>query len=556
MYVGNLVVTFRAMNRRRYVLCLFGPILAMASVVQAQTPSYDDTVRFLEQSTFGPNPALIAHVQSIGFQSFLTEQFGLTGTAYTAPNGLQPATVPATCTGTCVRDNYTMYPLQVQFFKRALQDQDQLRQRVAFALQQIMVASGITVTQPSWMSPYLNTFDNDAFGNFRTLLGDITLNPAMGLYLNMAGNNKAAPNENYGREVLQLFTTGLNQLNQNGTVVTDASGNPVPAYTQAIVDAFSRVFTGWNNCGALSSPACTNFVAPGTPDYIDPMIVTPANHDFGSKTLLNGVVIPAITGTANQTAAAANSELNVALDNIFNHASVGPFIVRNLIEHLVTSNPSSAYISRVVAVFNNNGSGVRGDLKAVVQAILMDTEARNLAAANFGHLTEPVLFITKLLRAFNTTSATTDFVLSDSYLPSGLQMSQDLFRSGSVFNYYPPDYTVPVVAINGPEFALQSTSTAFARINFVGDVVHNTMSSSGDRPTGTWLDFTSVVPHAGTTYSLTPYLNNLLMHGQMSPTLIGNVNVQLAGMSGMTTLQKIQEAVYLIASSPEYFVER
>jgi uncharacterized protein (DUF1800 family) len=556
MHVRNHVVTFRAASRRRCTLCLLGPMFMLASAVNAQTPSYDDTVRFLEQSTFGPNAALIAHVQSIGFQAFLTEQFGLTATAYTAPNGLQPTTVPASCTGTCVRDNYTMYPLQVEFFKRAILDQDQLRQRVAFALQQIMVASGITVTQPSWMAPYLNTFDNDAFGNFRTLLGDITLIPAMGLYLNMAGNNKAAPNENYGREVLQLFTTGLNQLNQNGTVVTDASGNPVPAYTQANVTAFSRVFTGWNNCAALSSPACTNFVASTTPDYIDPMVVTPANHDFTSKTLLNGVVIPAITATANQTAAAANTELNTALDNIFNHGSVGPFIVRNLIEHLVTSNPSPAYISRVAAVFNNNGSGVRGDLQAVVQAILLDTEARGAGAANFGHLTEPVLFITRLLRAFNTTSATTDFVLSDSYLPSGLQMSQDLFRSGSVFNYYPPAYTVPVVAINGPEFALQSTSTAFARINLAGELVYKTMPISGDRPTGTWLDFSSVIPHAASAYSLTPYLNNLLMHGQMSPTLIGNVNAQLAGMSGATTLQRIQEAVYLIATSPEYFVER
>jgi uncharacterized protein (DUF1800 family) len=556
MRQNNLLGLFKDLRHCRYELCLAGAILVLVSSAVAQTPSHDDTVRFLEQSTFGPNPALIAHVQSIGFQAFLNEQFALGATAYAAPNGLQPVTVPTTCTGTCVRDNYTMYPLQVQFFKRALQGQDQVRQRVAFALQQIMVASGITVTQPSWMAPYLNTFDNDAFRNFRTLLGDITLNPAMGLYLNMAGNNKAAPNENYGREVLQLFSTGLNQLNQNGSVVTDSSGNAVPAYTQAIVDAFSRVFTGWNNCASLNSPACTNFVASSTPDYIDPMVVTPGNHDFGSKTLLNGFVLPAITGAANQTAAAANAELNSALDNIFNHASVGPFIVRNLIEHLVTSNPSPAYISRVAGVFNNNGSGVRGDLQAVVQAILMDTEARNAPVATFGHLTEPVLFITRLLRAFTTSSATTDFVLSDSYLPSGLQMSQDLFRSGSVFNYYPPAYTVPVVAVNGPEFALQSTSTAFARINFVGEVVYKTMSTSGDRPTGTYLDFSSVVPSAGSVYSLTSYLNKLLLHGQMSPTLAGNVNVQLAGMSSMTTLQRIQEAVYLIATSPEYFVER
>lgn len=555
MNFRNSAIRLRAPGRCCYTLSLLGAILGHGAIAEAQTPSYADAVRFLEQSTFGPNEALIAHVQSVGFQAFLTEQFGAAGTAYTAPNGLQPTTIPPTCTGNCIRDNYTMYPMQVQFFQRALQDQDQLRQRVAFALQQIMVTSGITVTQPSWMVPYLNIFDNDAFANFRTLLADITLNPAMGLYLNMAGNNKAAPNENYGREVLQLFSTGLNQLNQNGTVVTDSSGNPVPAYTQPIVDAFSRVFTGWNYCAALSSPSCTHFVT-GTTDYIDPIVVTPANHDWGAKTLFNGVTIPAITVAANQTVAAANTELNTALDNIFNHESVAPFISRNLIEHLVTSNPSPAYISRVAGIFNNNGSGVRGDLQAVVQAILMDAEARNAPASDFGHLTEPVLFITRLLRAFNTTSATTDFVLSDSYLPSGLQMGQDIFRPGSVFNYYPPTYTVPVVGVNGPEFAIQSTSTAFSRINLAGELVYKTMPTNSNRPTGTWLDFTSVMPHAGTTYALTGYLNKLLMHGQMSPTLLGNVNVQLAGMSNMTALQRIQEAVYLIATSSEYWVER
>ncbi len=540
--------------RCRSLLRLIAPAICLAAISSAQTPTYDDTVRFLEQSTFGPNAALIAQVQAVGFQTFLNEQFGLTGTAYPAL-ALQPITVPVACTGTCVRDNYTMYPLQVDFFKRALQDQDQLRQRVAFVLQQIMVASGLTVTQPSWMAPYLNIFDADAFGNFRKLLGDITLNPAMGLYLNMAGNNKAAPNENYGREALQLFTTGLNQLNQNGTVVLDSSGAPVPAYTQAIVDAFSRVFTGWNYCAALSA-TCPNFVSSTTPDYIDPMVVTPGNHDFGAKTLFNGYVIPAITVAANQTAAAATTELNEALDNIFNHASVGPFIVRNLIEHLVTSNPTPAYISRVAGIFNDNGSGVRGDLKAIVQAILMDTEARSAPSSGFGHLTEPVLFISRLLRAFNTTSATTDFVLSDSYLPSGLQMGQDLFRAGSVFNYYPPAYTIPVVGTNGPEFALQSTSTAFARINFVGEVVYKTMPTSANSPTGTWLDFSSFTSGAGLANPIAAELNALMLHGQMSQTLLNTINTQLAKMTGSTQLQKVQQAVYLVATSPEYFVEK
>jgi uncharacterized protein (DUF1800 family) len=503
-----------------------------------------DTVRFLEQSTFGPNQALIAHVQAIGLSAFLDEQFALPATSYPSL-ALQPTTVPTTCTGTCVRDNYTMYPVQVTFFTNALTAPDQLRQRVAFALQQIMVVSGLTVNQPSWMTPYLQIFDRDAFGNFRALLGDITLNPAMGNYLNMAGNNKNAPNENFGREINQLFTVGLNLLNADGSVVLDSSGQPTPTYAPAIVTAFSRVFTGWN----LATPPVT-----GTPNYLVPMVLTPANHDGGAKILYNGVTLPAVTTV---TATTATKDLNDALDNLFQHQNVGPFIGRNLIEHLVTSNPSPAYIARVTAVFNNNGSGVRGDLKAVVKAILLDPEARNPTPdVTFGHLTEPILFITKLLRAFDTTSATTDFVLSDSYLPTELKMGQDLFRSPSVFNYYPPDYAVPNTSVNGPEFNLQSTSTAYARVNFVAETVFKTIAVSGDRPKGTWLDFTGILPNAGSPFALTGALNTLMLHGAMSANLRAIVNNALSTMSGATPTAMVQRAVYLIASSPEYFVQR
>jgi uncharacterized protein (DUF1800 family) len=527
---------------RRLVLLTVAFLPALLS----QQPSPDEAARFLEQATFGPNATLIAHVQQVGFQGFLNEQFALPATSY--PNlPLQPTTVPMTCTGTCVRDNYTMYPLQVTFFRNALTAPDQLRQRVSFALQQIFVTSGLTVTQPSWMTPYLQIFDLDAFGNFRQLLSDITLNPAMGAYLNMAGNTKNAPNENYGREILQLFSIGVNLLSADGSPVKNSSGQVVPSYTQAIVDAFSRVFTGWNlvTAGQIQ----------GVPDYIDPMVVNATLHDGGAKTLLNGVTLVATSPT---TVATANADLSAALDNIFNHQNVGPFIGRNLIEHLVTSNPSLAYIRRITAVFDDNGSGVRGDLKAVIQAILMDPEARNAPNATFGHLQEPILFKARLLRAFNTSAATTDFVLSDSYLPTELIMGQDLFRSPSVFNYYPPLFSIPGASgVNGPEFAIQSTSTALARVNFVGETTYKTMSiSSPNRPTGTWLDLSSVASSAGSTFKLVNMLNNLMLNGNMSPDLQATVNVALAQMSNATNMAKAQRAVYLIGSSPEYFVER
>ncbi len=533
---GDVWTTFR-------VVVLVTALLVASRPATAAQPSAADAARFLQQTTFGPNSSLIAHVQAVGFSGFLDEQFAVPASSYpTLP--LQPTTVPPTCTGTCIRDNYTMYPLQVTFFKNALGGQDQLRQRVAFALQQIFVTSGLAVTQPSWMTPYLQIFDNDAFGNFRQLLQDITVNPAMGNYLNMAGNTKGAPNENYGREILQLFTIGLNELHPDGSVVTDATGKPVPSYTQATVDAFSRVFTGWN------------FVpgAAGIPDYIDPMVVTPGNHDGGAKTLLNGVTLPA---TSPVTAATANKDLSDALDNIFQHHNVGPFIGRNLIEHLVTSNPSPAYISRITAVFNNNGSGVRGDLKAVVRAILLDTEARNAPDSVFGHLQEPILFKARFLRAFNTTGATTDFVLSDSYLPTELLMGQDLFRSPSVFNYYPPLFNVPAAAVNGPEFAIQSTSTALARVNFVAETTYKTMSiSNPNRPMGTWLDLSSITPLAGSPSQLADALNTLLLGGQMSAGLRAIVINALSGMTSASSLVKTQRAVYLVGSSSENFVER
>jgi uncharacterized protein (DUF1800 family) len=517
---------------------------AFISPCRAQI-SANDAARFLEQATFGPNASLIAHVQAVGFAGFLEEQFALPASSYPNPP-LQPTTVPMTCTGTCVRDNYSMYPLQTKFFQNVLGGQDQLRQRVAFALQQIMVASGLAITQPSWMAPYLQIFDKNAFGQFRQLLQDITLNPAMGSYLNMAGNTKAAPNENYAREVLQLFTIGLVELNSDGTIVTNSSGNAVPSYTQATVTAFARVFTGWN----LAAPPMS-----GVPNYIDPMVVTAANHDGAAKTLLNGVTLPA---TSPVTVASATKDLNDALDNIFQHKNVGPFIAQNLIQHLVTSNPSPAYVGRVAGAFNDNGSGVRGDLKSVIRAILLDAEARNAPqATGFGHLQEPILFKSRFLRAFNTTGATTDFVLTDTYLPTELSMSQDLFRPPSVFNYYPPTFDVPGAGVNGPEFAIQSTSTTLARVNFVAETTYKTMSvSNPNRPTGTWLDLSSITPQAGSPYLLVNTLNTLLLHGQMSPDLRAAVNNAISSMTTATSLAKAQRAVYLIGSSPEYFVER
>src|SRR5262245_23600068 len=344
----------------------------------ASRPSAAEAARFLQQSTWGPTPELISHVQDVGFQQFLEEQFVAPISSYpTLP--LVPQTRPDDCpvSSICQRDNYTLYPVQTRFYTNALYGEDQLRQRVAFALHQIFVVSGIDIGQgyPSRFTPYLQVLDRDAFGNFRQLLNDITLNPAMGNYLDMTNNNKANPNENYAREILQLFTIGLNQLNPDGSLVRDAQGQTVPTYDQTTVNAFARVFTGWTFAAAQTT---------GIANYIDPLRVANANnHDTGTKTLLRGVVLP-----ANQSAA---KDLSDGLNNIFRDPNVGPFIGRQLIQHLVTSNPSPAYIGRITRVFNDNGSGERGDLKAVVKAILLDPEARGVQDSQSGHLMHPVL---------------------------------------------------------------------------------------------------------------------------------------------------------------------
>src|SRR5262252_9415854 len=412
----------------------------------ASRPSAAEAARFLQQSTWGPTPHLISHVQDVGFEQFLEEQLAAPLSSYpTLP--LVPGTIPADCPAICQRDNYTLYPVQTRFYTNALYGEDQLRQRVAFGLHQIFVVNGVDIGNgyPSRFTPYLRTLDHNAFGNFRQLLYDITLNPAMGNYLDMAGNTKNNPNENYAREILQLFTIGLNQLNPDGSLMRDSLGQTIPTYDQAIVNAFARVFTGWTFAAAQTTGGPTN--------YIDPLRVANANnHDTGPKTLLRGVTLP-----RSQTAL---KDLNDGLDNIFQDPNVGPFIGRQLIQHLVTSNPSPAYIQRITNVFNNNGSGVRGDLKAVVKAILLDPEARATPTSQSGHLMHPVLLITSLLRAFGPVSAD-GTGQSDGYLdPQAVNMSMDVYSPPSVFSYYSPFGGAPGTSQRGPEFGLLNTSTA------------------------------------------------------------------------------------------------
>jgi uncharacterized protein (DUF1800 family) len=520
-------------------------------------PTMADTSRFLDQATFGVAPSDVALVQIIGFQAYLAGQLatapsqysGFSYTPHTAPATCQyhPAT-PTDASSLCSRDQYSLFQVQRQFFTHALSDTDQLRQRVAFALSQIFVVSGVEIYEAYGMADYQNLLLNDAFANFRTLLQDVTLSPVMGNYLNMADNDKTSaalgtsPNENYGREVLQLFSIGLYELNPDGSQMLDSTGAPIPTYDQNVIEGFSSVFTGWTFpplAGAASQ--WTNPI-----NYDGVMVAFDSHHEPGTKLLLNGLTLP-----AGQTSA---QDLQMALDDIFNHPNVGPFIGKQLIQHLVTSNPSPAYIARVSAVFADNGSGVRGDMGAVVQAILTDPEARGdaPAAADFGRLREPALFMTAMLRSLGGQS---DGVLPRNAISA---MGQPMFTPQTVFNFYPPSFVLPGTETLAPEFGIENAATALARANFVNTVI----MQGGAKPdptvtgsTGTSIDLTALSAITDPNALITQ-LNQILMHGSLSSAASAAILTAVNAQSATDPLAAARTASYLMLSSAQYQVER
>src|SRR3989440_3861583 len=363
--------------------------------------------RFLSQATFGATDALIAQVQSQGYDAFLNAQFAAPMSSHLAFVDAAVAALPSPSPSPSATPNQpTLTMTNDAWWTNAVAAQDQLRQRVAFALSETLVVSINSAglgNRPFALPTYYDVLVRDAFGNYRQLLEDITLNPAMGAYLNMLQNDKAnpsrgtLPNENYARELMQLFSIGLYNLNLDGSLTLSSSGFPIATYGQTEILGTAAVLTGWT----YAQPGAPNpvlFPGAAAQSWRDPMINIASHHQTDAKNLLNGVVLP-----ANQTAA---QDLKTALDTIFNHPNVGPFICRQLIQRLVTSNPSPGYVYRVVAVFNDNGQGVRGDLKAVVRAILMDYDARVgfVTVQGAGHEREPVVRVTNLLRAFSATS--------------------------------------------------------------------------------------------------------------------------------------------------------
>jgi uncharacterized protein (DUF1800 family) len=550
-----------------------------------------DAVRFLEQATWGPTQADITHVKAVGLKAYLNEQFNAAPTHVAKgsnyPDLVFPLDDQATgCPSTnaadpnynqdaCNRDGYSMYPVQRTFFSNALYGPDQLRQRVAFALHQILVVSGGgEINRPSWMTVYLQALDRGAFGNYRTLLEEITLSPAMGEYLDMRLSTRTNPNENFAREVLQLFSIGTAVLNADGSPQLDSTGAPVASYTQTQVNEFTRVFTGWNFNPTLLGTGITN--------WRDPMVPRGGtNHDGGTKTLLQGQVI----ASCGNNAACAITDMQAALNNIFNHPNVGPFISKQLIQHLVTSNPSGAYVQRVASAFNNDCNGLyplagctnaRGNMKAVIQAILLDPEARGDVKTdpNYGKLREPAQYINSFLRAFDVKSfdktSTSDGVLGGrSSVDFTGTLDQPIFQPPTVFSYYQPGYEVPGTKILGPAFGILSTSTTLRRANDINTLIYTgvatsllPIASSPNRPRGTSIDIAnletlSANPNDG---QVVDTLNRLLFHGTMNPqmrtSIITAMNAITTGTSAQINQKRARAAVYLAATSSQYDIQR
>lgn len=428
--------------------------------------------RFLEQAAFGPTPAEITKVNSIGINAWLDEQFALPETFINDPGGMNAN------------------QLQQEFMHRMVTAPDQLRQRVAFALSQIIVISMNKNIYPEQMVPYMRTLSAHAFGNYRSLLGEVAVSSQMGKYLDLANSVKpgvaGGANENFARELMQLFSIGLVKLNEDGTEKQDANGLPIPTYTQTTIQQVSLALTGWTYPG----PNNNNWE-----NFSGPMVSRDVNHDMTAKSFL-GCNLP-----AGQTAVA---DMNATLDCVFNHPNTPTFISLRLIRQLVTSNPSPAYVQRVVKVFKNNGSGVRGDLKAVVRAILTDAEARNDSpTGDFGRLKDPFQNIVGFIRAMGGSMSPTSGV---GYLFR--QMGESPLFPNTVFSYYAALFKIPGSTLAGPEFQIYSPTESVLRNNFFWNLLTN---PGGDFT----LDISPYVAVAGNVQALIDKVDQTLLYGRM-----------------------------------------
>lgn len=526
-----------------------------------------DVWRLLNQATFGASQAEAARVIALGIPGWIDDQFNQPVSGYpdTQYNKIQLQQTPD-CTTTdptgtpypasssqaiCVRDHLTLAMLQRDFFTNAIAASDQLRQRVAWALSQILVVSGSEsdLSYAYVMSRYQGLMFKHAFGNYGDLLADVSIAPAMGNYLDSVNNDRAAgtrvPNENYAREILQLFSIGLSELHPDGTPVLDGGGAPVPTYDQDDIKEFAKIFTGWTYADAASPLADATQKNPSF--YASPMVPYPTTatrgHETGAKALLRGLTVP-----PSQT---IRQDMASAVSNVFQHPNTGPFVSKQLIQRLVTGNPTTGYVQRIAAVFANDGTGVRGNLRSVVRAILLDPEARGAVKSDptFGSLKEPALMLTSLIRAVG---GVTDGARLEGAASS---LGQRPFYPPTVFNYFPPDATIPGTAILAPEFAIHTSNTAVTRANLMFTLVYNGYGADATIPnaTGTKLNTQQFEALAATPAALVDKIADVLTGGQLPAAARATIVTAVNAVSASDASARAKMALYLAASS--YFFQ-
>lgn len=538
-------------------------------------PNETAASRFLGQATLGADFETIMATTGKSFSQWIDEQFAL-------PRGFSIEQQTRDITEMVLDSSYSkgidpnkveprVYYWHTAWWQYTMTQPDVLRNRVALALSEIFVISErpSLVDVPLTLANYYDMLLDDSFGNFRKLLEDVTLHPAMGFYLTHVNNPKSDsalnrfPDENYAREVMQLFTIGLFELNNDGTEKLDSLGNPIPTYSNTEIREFAKVFTGLTFGDA--------FLFGQNPQselsYTVPMIMKDFWHEPGPKYLLNGFVVP------NRNPVDGMADINDALDNLFNHPNVGPFIARRLIQRLVTSNPSPEYIDRVASAFNDNGQGVRGDMKAVIKAILLDPEARDCALVNdpfSGMLREPMVRYTQLCRAFNAYSLAGTYRNDmDDLLALTLQRP---LAAPHVFNFFLPDYQ-PIGAIadanmHAPEFEITNAVTILGYANRLHDWIMKTnrvmeyrdffSGETNDSDRYVNLDLTDelALDEVVEIGDLVERLNLILAHGQLTEATRAHITKALEQVPQNRWETRVRMAIFLVMISPDYLIIR
>lgn len=536
-------------------------------------PTETEAARFALKASLSVSEAEITNIRSVGYEAWLNAEIDApinqAGVAWLSSRGYDQVTIE--------EYYFQEYPGDYMIWNQLMSGGNAVRKRVAFALSEFFVVS-LSGLDVQWRSQaiayYWDILNSNAFGNFRKLLEDITLNPAMGHYLSTLGNKKEnaqgrVPDENYAREIMQLFTIGLFQLNNDGSRKLDANNNAIETYTNSDVTNLARVFTGyntdWTGNGRTPSVRFPSFQVDGIAPTLRPMTNDPSKWVWPQTSSEHSMLEATFLGTTIPANTDGTAALKTALDALFNHANVGPFFAKQMIQRLVTSNPSAAYVERVARTFNNNGSGVRGDLRAVFKAILLDDEALSpagLTAPAFGKMREPALRLAQWGRTFGATSASGNWKIGNlSDLSSAL--GQSPLRSPSVFNFFRPGYVPANTAIAtnslvAPEFQIVNEVSTAGYVNYMTSAIGSTNGIGGDVKA----DYTSELAIAHDSTALLNRLCLLMAANQISDSTKATIKAALDAATITETSptadkqRRIYLAVLLVMASPNYLVQK